>query len=405
MRLSEHTPWSLVACMIIALTACGNAPEDAPADAELPVWRTAETRVWGSLDQPGTSLTAIGSVAVHEASGRVYVGQPMERHIKVFDRRGRRVRTIGRPGIGPGEFQSVGALGFQGDTLWVIDWSQGRLTLFRPDGELIRVSRVGVDVERAGRFPLRVAAVLPDLDLLAMPGVPSQLTVEGTVTRLPLVHLAADGAVLDTAAFVGVAHRTMRVRRPDATGPRGFYVPQPFRDDGLYTVSRPDTTIVVVDREPAAEVPATFEVLKVRPDGDTVASRAVPYTPVAVSDAAVDSALAPWVDDVADRRSFGSPGRALAEEWVRAAAYIPPAYPPVSAVAVGDDGSVWLRREPAPGDTVTWLVLGPALSPRAEARIPAGLSVRTVRADAVWGVWHGRMDEPYLVRLQLERPR
>lgn len=54
-----------------------------------------------------------------DAAGRVYVRGGQEAAVTVLDPEGSFVRTIGGKGDGPGEFVTIGATGFVGDTLWV----------------------------------------------------------------------------------------------------------------------------------------------------------------------------------------------------------------------------------------------------------------------------------------------
>lgn len=67
--------------------------------------------------------------------GLLYALDGQAQEIRVFSRDGRFVRTIGRPGSGPGELQ--GALGFSwdpGGRLWVVDAGNGRYSVFDSTG-------------------------------------------------------------------------------------------------------------------------------------------------------------------------------------------------------------------------------------------------------------------------------
>jgi hypothetical protein len=69
--------------------------------------------------------------------GLLIVLEQQAREIRVYGRDGRLVRRFGRSGSGPGEFRSPGAMGSSGDTIWVYDYANARLTLFRTDGTLL----------------------------------------------------------------------------------------------------------------------------------------------------------------------------------------------------------------------------------------------------------------------------
>lgn len=92
----------------------------------------------GELDDPG----GVGrpGVAARDGRGWYYVRSaeaPAE--VDVFDSGGEYLRTFGRPGAGPGEFGTVSHMYFgANDTLHVFDNQNGRISVFSPEGELVR---------------------------------------------------------------------------------------------------------------------------------------------------------------------------------------------------------------------------------------------------------------------------
>src|SRR5690606_27530235 len=110
----------------LLLASCLLAPLAAHAQTT-PLWTaTPELRI-GSLDRADYALTEVHDLAV-DAAGNLYVAQRTEGLIRVFDARGRFVRTVGRRGAGPGEFQDIARIGLRGDTLWATDFVQARLS-------------------------------------------------------------------------------------------------------------------------------------------------------------------------------------------------------------------------------------------------------------------------------------
>jgi hypothetical protein len=65
----------------------------------------------------------------------MFVADVLASRIVVFDSTGRYVRTIGRKGAGPGEFQQPYSLGWLGDTLLVLDPRNARIGKFSKSGE------------------------------------------------------------------------------------------------------------------------------------------------------------------------------------------------------------------------------------------------------------------------------
>jgi len=80
----------------------------------------------------------IGSIAV-DPEENIYISDSKEIHIKKFDRNGKYLRTIGRKGQGPGEFERVTRimLDLRND-LMVFDGMGRRLSFFSPSGDFIK---------------------------------------------------------------------------------------------------------------------------------------------------------------------------------------------------------------------------------------------------------------------------
>lgn len=111
------------------------------ADAVPRLVAREELRI-GSANDPDSGFTRIGPVEL-DADGNVYVVESSEREILVFDTGGRRIRTIGRAGDGPGEFRFPNRMGVVGDTLWVGEDLARRVTLFSREGRVHRTIRAG----------------------------------------------------------------------------------------------------------------------------------------------------------------------------------------------------------------------------------------------------------------------
>jgi hypothetical protein len=82
-------------------------------------------------------FSEIGTLAVDDEE-RIYVSDRKETHIKVFDRDGVYLMTIGRKGQGPGEFERISGMQITHQKeLLVFDMSMRRLSFFTVDGKLI----------------------------------------------------------------------------------------------------------------------------------------------------------------------------------------------------------------------------------------------------------------------------
>lgn len=81
-------------------------------------------------------------VAVRQdGAGRIIVAMRSPAELRVFDKTGRFVRTIGRNGQGPGEFQDItDVIVRPHDSLFVVDMRQRRFTSLGPDGSVASTS-------------------------------------------------------------------------------------------------------------------------------------------------------------------------------------------------------------------------------------------------------------------------
>jgi 6-bladed beta-propeller len=81
----------------------------------------------------------------------------------LFDRAGHFVRTVGRPGMGPGEFSNIRALAVRGDTGFIYDQNTGRETAILRSGELAGERQLDLyaleSAFRTGRYLVINAAV------------------------------------------------------------------------------------------------------------------------------------------------------------------------------------------------------------------------------------------------------
>lgn len=73
-----------------------------------------------------------------DEEGSIYIYDSQDPAVKVFNPEGRLIRTIGRKGQGPGEFQSVSrVVCVPGKRLLTLDWDQNRISLFTNEGSFI----------------------------------------------------------------------------------------------------------------------------------------------------------------------------------------------------------------------------------------------------------------------------
>src|SRR5690606_12398504 len=133
---------AVLAACLAAVTACDRgaevraAPSDAAAAVPAPPRKGVErfqARLVASSgeDAPFSAVTGLDV----DSEGRIYVADWLLPDVVVLGPDGRHVRSIGRRGSGPGEFQRVSSVQvLPGDSVLVFDRGLRRVTVFPPSG-------------------------------------------------------------------------------------------------------------------------------------------------------------------------------------------------------------------------------------------------------------------------------
>jgi len=152
--------WAVVAILLVSLAAgCGgeapasgwggsvdtlasgevavynpNRPLWSPADA----WRVEEELRIGTLDGEGPDMFGGITDFDVDAYGRFWIFEGQAQELRVFDARGRYLKTVGRQGEGPGEFNRVIGMEWGPDGhLWIVDPSNNRLSVVDTTGAFV----------------------------------------------------------------------------------------------------------------------------------------------------------------------------------------------------------------------------------------------------------------------------
>lgn len=118
------------------------------ADIEVPPYRRLgdfDLQVGAVDGAPQDVFSQITDMALF-ADGSILVSDRIARELRVFDPAGAFVRSIGRPGEGPGEFSSPPSVaGISGDTVFTFDRQASRVSVFERDGDLLNTVTVRPD--------------------------------------------------------------------------------------------------------------------------------------------------------------------------------------------------------------------------------------------------------------------
>lgn len=378
---------------VLLLVACG----ESPSTAGIPEWRLERDLTIGSIDDPEQSLTAAGTLTVDE-EGTIYLAQPRDHQIRLYSRSGDFLAVIGREGQGPGEFSSIGYLGWLGDTLYVGDSGNQRISFFGRDGSFLRSIRLAWSVIDNVFTPRTVSRVLRDGTVLVQPSFASRLLADGTITSRPLFRMDTTGTLLRTVAETSLENSQLSIQR----GTGGLYGSQPFADAPLLALAPSGEFVVVLDRTAATQDRgAAMQLRKITVDGDTAFTREIPYSPIPLPGEVVDSLLAARAESFANSPMFGSVREA--REALNDAVFIPSYYPPASRILVASSGEIWVQRENVSGSERRWDILSPEGDPVGRVVLPGSTRIHDSKNGWLWATELDELDVTYVVRYRILR--
>lgn len=380
-----------------AAPGCRDADPPAPYDELLPLRSFAPRTVVGDEAEHETALTPIADMS-SPPRGDLYLVLPMDGTVRRFTADGDFVGDIGRPGDGPGEFRGPAHMGWVSDTLWVWDQALHRLTLFTPDGNLVR--SVALPSRRLPPFGATVARVfvIGEDQLVAESSVPGKVRATGLVDARPLWRLSQEGEIIDTLALLDVSDNAFfRITLENGSETLGS---NPIRDYPVFDVSPSGEAIVIVDRRVAlAAGPSTFRMTKIGREGDTIFSRQYGYNPTAVPDEHVDA----LVDGAFVEPAYGPPP--FTREELRRAMWVPEFFPPVATVQLSSDGSIWVARETLQDSIRPWDVFDAMGKPLFRVRLARNVRPFVVYRNRIWARRRGVLDVPQAVEYVLRNGR
>jgi hypothetical protein len=225
-----------------------------------------------------------------------------------------------------------------------------------------------------------------------------RLVIRPGERRFAYYRTTLDGDVL------GVLQRPTRSERdafdiqlPD----QGMFVIglHPLQESPIVDVYPDGSGLLVVERwEATGADTAAFRIRVVAPDGTVETDASIPYVPLSAEG---------WLDRyVAEREASmlerdGAIDRAYSD-GLRESLSERTFHPPVSAAVAGIDGSVWIRREELPGDSVTWQVFDRDAEPVGEVAAPKALQVMLPSVASVWAVEQNELEVPFVIRMRVE---
>jgi hypothetical protein len=333
-----------------------------------------DLRVGDSINGDVT-FTRITSIVPGSDDG-FYVVDSKETSLTWFDRNGKLIRRLGREGAGPAEFRALSTAGRFSDTLWVMDPQLQRVSLFSAKGEFIRT----VPVPRyQGRRPIVRAFTSQDI-LIETETYVARETNYGS--DLVVARINHAGVSLDTIAVLKFGVGNWLYRNPPPT-PYAVMLGNPFNDGSLFDTDSKGENLTVVHR--TADSRNAYEVIRFDRSGRQTWTKQFNYSPRPITNSTKDSVVS---------------------SQYRSAARFPTHVPAVSRVVVGEDGTVWLRREELGiNGRSEWNVLSADGRPLGRFQMNKRFQVHVATARSVLATTEDDNDAPVIVRFAVSAIR
>jgi hypothetical protein len=321
--------------------------------------------------------------------GDIIVAEPRLGLVRLIDPGTLEETVVGGRGAGPGEFRAPSSVGHVGDSVWVWDPGLARLTVFLPDLEVARIQRlplVGAPVA-----PLGAGGVVGPGRVASVAGEPLRrlwiVDPEGEVVRDSLVlEAGATGIVLESG---GVRNQIW----------------QPWSEASLWAPSWTGDGFVVVDRSTSG--PPVVHVHRYDRAGRLAWSASLSYEPVPITRTHVEAMaerISSGVRDFARRRGIPIDAARFSPAAVARQLHVPTRFPPVSAVALGESGHVYLRRAVAPGSNeAEYWILDRTGQVTSSVRLPEDFRLFYADARSLWGTRHGPEWQVYIAEYRISR--
>ena len=348
----------LLLALLILSAACGGQPPPRPVVTDLPDEVSISLDTIGAVVVTSSPLSSDATCTISEkptlvigdnerddnqwfsvvrgagrlSDGSIVVSDRRSAEIRIYDRAGRHLRSMGRSGEGPGEFRNpFGVWVTSGDTLWAGDYRPWRYNVFTAKGDFVRQ----VNLKPVYQNPSR------------------------------------GGGVLDNGFTINARERWGR--KPDFSERRSFFVevhdPSGNRMDGPLKMLGPREGIIrggpsdLVTRElfgSEPDIDARGSIIALvhgaRPEVLLLDQRLGVKTIIRYDDAGQNVTRAhvrAFRDNLRKRRGrrWGkyddaevSPDRPVADM-----------FPYISSVKIGRDGRIWINRSDLPGEERGWL--------------------------------------------------
>lgn len=360
-----------------ALLLAAFSPTAAAAQPTAPTVQTTREVV---VDANREQLVGFARIVINPAGGFV-IPQPEDGKLLFFDNTGKRIAATGRRGQGPGEFSQIGNMGWRGNTLWVADARDDRVTLFTSAGAFVRTIRIASGTESPPAFVTgRGDRAITTFEPVAMLGDSSfigsaRTSPSGSAWYMRITTDWKDAAI--------VTERPSRLIGATATvsgspgGDYAFAVAQiPYLPEALTAVAANGDRIATA----IIEMRGNDGVVKLKvvdTTGRAILEKSWPFSGVPVASGELEKV----VQRIRARTNQSASIKRELENKVRD--QFPRVYPPVTNMRLTRDGSTWIEL----GNhltTRTWLRLDARGNPVHSIVLPGNSRFEEAEGNVIW---------------------
>jgi hypothetical protein len=325
-------------------------------------------------------------IPVRLSGGVLVVANGGTHELRVYDAKGKWRQSIGRYGEGPGEFRSLGWLHLgAGDTLRTYDWSLLRISVFAPDGSFQRSTYLGAPGEFVG---VRPVGVLSDGGIVTHTQNAVTINAPAGVHRDTVALLVHDasGRLRDTIAHYPGSEAWV-VRSENRMSVSG----RPFGRDFFAAAHG---ALLVVGTADSPEI----HILNADGRLRRIVRWGAAKRPVTAAD--IDA----FISRAGEGWEPGSEAKRLQYvETLKSAPY-PKEMPAYSAMLVGPDGSMWIRRS-AESDRATFDVIDSSGTWEGALQVPTRFTPTQILREYAVGTSKGTDDVVHVQVYRLSRRR
>ncbi len=376
-------PWILVAC----------ADQGSGTFTQADDWHTVAEYEIGDRMEGEALFGFFIDVAPSADGSSVYVLDSDASEVTIWTPDGNLIRRLGRAGGGPGEFQRPSRLTLLPDGFYVRD--DRRITTFAPDGELVGTDDYPRNVPFGG-FPVQIWDSFGDgsFAALAAPAVLDEEMASGPTDDLPVLRILEEGGSWRPEVLAQLDFRNWQA----SVQVEGREFPTPFRQPWVtpdhFEVDHPDASVVV--KRGFAARPGLIELVEISTASDTLWSRRIQLPPMPVTEEQIAAEVEEWAAMLAEDPS------PMLKSRIRQAWHIPEYWPAVRQISLMSNGEIWF--EPLGADTPgVWYAVRKGADEGSLRRITVPESFQPLDATAthVWGIRRDELDVGYVTGLRL----